>query len=334
MHVAVPISVEGQLAGVAYLSQSLQDVSAVLRDMSTRWWASVAAALVLSGVVGLLLSRAISRPLRQLTVAAGRVAEGQLDQQVPVRSRDELGRLSQAFNEMVARLRASRQMQTDFVANVSHELRTPLTSVKGMVETLRDGAVDDLRVRDRFLDTIDGETERLIRLVNDLLLLSRVDSDALALRREAADLASLARATVEQLAPQAAARKVTMRVEMAGDLPSVPVDADRITQVLLNVLDNAIKFSPLGGEVAVSLSAQGGLVRLEVRDQGPGIPADDLPRVGERFYRADRARARTAGGSGLGLAIARALVELHSGRLSIDSEVGRGTTVRLDLPLT
>ena len=159
-----------------------------MRDLRLRWLLATAIALGLSGVVGLLLSGAISRPLRRLTAAAGAVAEGEFDQQVPVRTEDELGRLSRAFNEMTARLRAARQMQVDFVANVSHELRTPLTAIKGLVETLRDGAVDDTEVRDRFLETVEDETDRLIRLVNDLLILSRADSEALNLQCEPVDL--------------------------------------------------------------------------------------------------------------------------------------------------
>jgi two-component system phosphate regulon sensor histidine kinase PhoR len=290
--------------------------------------------LLFSAVVGLLLSGAISRPVRGLTAAAGAVAAGDLDVQVPVRSRDELGRLSQSFNEMLARLRAARQMQTDFVANVSHELRTPLTSVKGLVETLQDGAVDDRLVRDRFLETIEGETNRLIRLVNDLLLLSRVDSEALSLRREEVDVAHLARAAADQFAVQAEARGLTLLVESDAAAPPAWADPDRVTQVLLNLLDNAVHYSPPGGTVSVHVAgAQERLLRVEVRDEGAGIPAEALPHVGERFYRADKARSRAQGGSGLGLAIACALVEAHGGRLSLESQVGQGTTACFTLPV-
>jgi signal transduction histidine kinase len=325
--------IEGRLAGVVYLSQPLQDLIAVLHDMRVRWWLSMAVALVLSGAAGLALSGAIARPLRQLTAAAGAVARGQLDHQVPVRSRDELGRLSQAFNDMTARLRAARQMQTDFVANVSHELRTPLTAVKGLVETLRDGAVDDFQVRDRFLGTIENETDRLIRLVNDLLLLSRVDSDALNLRPEPVDVTQLAQATVDEIMPQAEAKQLAVQVKANPDPSYAQADPDRIMQVLLNLLDNAIKYSEPGGVVNVVIGDEkDGTIQIQVRDGGIGISAGDLPHVGERFYRADKARARTHGGSGLGLAIARALVELHGGRLWVESEFGRGTTVSLLLP--
>jgi signal transduction histidine kinase len=345
--VAVPVLVENDeggeaLVGVVYLTQPLRDVNLVLGDLRERWLWSTGIALVLSGAAGLLLSRAITRPLRRLTAAAGAVAAGDFDQTVPVRTRDELGRLSRAFNDMTTRLRAARQTQTTFVANVSHELRTPLTAVKGMVETLRDGAVEDVTVRDRFLATVETETDRLIRLVNDLLVLTRADAEGLNLRREPLDLAELARVTVERLAPQAGARDVALEVRRAKDAPLAWADGDRIAQVLVNLLDNAIKYSHPGDRVIVRVtpSPEENAVAVHVIDRGIGIPAEDLDRIGQRFYRADKARVRdrTRGpgpaqsGSGLGLSIAVALVEAHGGALHIESEEGAGTTVRFTLP--
>jgi two-component system sensor histidine kinase BaeS len=333
MHLALPVLVEGKLVGAVYLSQPLKDAMAVLSDLRSRWLLSTAIALVLSGVVGLLLSGAIARPLRVLTAAAMAVARGQLDQQVPVRSRDELGRLSQAFNEMTARLHAARQMQIDFVANVSHELRTPLTAVKGLVETLRDGAVDDPEVRDRFLETVEDETDRLIRLVNDLLILSRIDSEALDLHRETVDLAHLAQATAAKLEPQLDARQIALQVEATPRSSLAWADPDRIEQVLVNLLDNAIKYSYPGSTVTLFVDkGADDMARVQVQDQGIGIPPESLPRVGERFYRADKARSRSEGGSGLGLAIARALVKVHGGHLAVESEEGQGTRVTFTLP--
>jgi two-component system phosphate regulon sensor histidine kinase PhoR len=235
---------------------------------------------------------------------------------------------------MTARLQAARQMQVDFVANVSHELRTPLTSVKGMVETLRDGAVDDPNVRDRFLATVEDETDRLIRLVNDLLTLSRADSEALNLRRERVDVAALAQEVVAQLAPQAEARELALTVGAAPGLPPAWADADRVAQVLLNLLDNALKYSRAGGRVTVRVMAKAtDELVVQVRDRGMGIPAEDLSQVGQRFYRADKARSRAGGGSGLGLAIARALVQAHDGRLWLESQEGQGTVASFTLPV-
>ncbi len=333
MYLALPILVDNQLVGVAYLSQPLDDVTTVLRDLRTRWLLSTVIALLLSGVAGLLLSRAIASPLRRLTEAASAVAQGQFDQQVPVRSRDELGRLSRVFNDMTARLQAARQMQVDFVANVSHELRTPLTAIKGMVETLRDGAVDDFEVRDRFLETVESETDRLIRLVNDLLLLSRADSEVLNLRRRSTNLAEMAQTCIDRLAHRAEARELLLKVETDPNTSLAWADPDRIEQVLVNLLDNAIKFSRPGGAVTVKVtvgSDQSALV--QVHDEGIGIPAAELPRIGQRFYRTDKARSRTEGGSGLGVAIAQALVAAHGGRLWLESQEGQGTVVSFTLP--
>jgi signal transduction histidine kinase len=224
-------------------------------------------------------------------------------------------------------------MQVDFVANVSHELRTPLTAVKGLIETLRDGAVDDPEVRDRFLETVESETDRLIRLVNDLLILSRADSEALNLQREPVDLGRLATDTVTRLIARAEAHEVILSQEVGAGIPPALADRDRIEQVLVNVLDNAIKYSRPGGVVTV----EGGegpkqMVQVRVRDEGMGIPKEELPRIGERFYRTDKARSRTEGGSGLGLAIAKALVDAHGGRLWVGSEEGEGTVVTFSLP--
>ena len=333
MVVVLPVFVEDRLLGLVYLDQPLSDVAAVLDDVRARLLLSTIIALFLSAVVGLALSQAIARPLRQLTAVAGAVAEGQFDQEVPVRSRDEIARLSRAFNDMTTRLRAARQMQTDFVADVSHELRTPLTSMKGMVETLRDGAIDDPKVRDRFLETAENETDRLIRLVNDLLLLSRVDSEALNLQRQSRDLLQLVQASVERLRPQAEARGLGLRVESDSSIPLVWIDADRIQQVLVNLLDNAIKFSQPGDMVTVKVAAgPGHSAQVQVCDQGIGIPAEDLPHIGQRFYRADKTRSRAAGGSGLGLAIAQSLVQAHGGRLWLESQAGEGTVVSFTLP--
>jgi len=331
--VAMPILNNGQTIGVAYLSQSLRNVLTVLNDLRVRLLLSTLIALALSAFVGWWLSRRITRPVQQLTTAAEAVAEGKFDQAVQVNSHDEIGRLSNTFNDMTARLQAARQMQVDFVADVSHELRTPLTSIKGTLETLRAGAVDDLEVRDRFLETVETETDRLIRLVNDLLMLSRADSASLNLSRKPTDMGRLVQALADRLAEQAQAAVRDLRIEVSID-PEVPLawaDADRIEQVLLNLMDNAIKYSRLRGRITLRVSTtKDNWVLVEVRDEGIGIPANELPRLGQRFYRVDKARSR--GGHGLGLAIAQSLINAHGGELWLESEEGVGTTASFTLP--
>jgi signal transduction histidine kinase len=329
--VAMPVLADGQLIGVAYLSQSLRDVLTVLNDLRARLLLATLIALALSAFVGWWLSRRITRPVQQLTTAAEAVAAGQFDQAVQVNSHDELGRLSHTFNDMTSRLQAARQMQIDFVADVSHELRTPLTSIKGTIETLRDGAVNDLEVRDRFLETVEIETDRLIRLVNDLLVLSRADSAALNLSRKPTNMGQLVQAVAERLAEQAQSHDLTHKISFDPDIPPAWADADRIEQVLLNLMDNAIKYSRSGGSITLRVSTtENHEVLVEVQDEGIGIPASEMPRVGQRFYRADKARSR--GGHGLGLAIAQSLIRAHGGELWLKSEEGVGTTASFTLP--
>jgi two-component system sensor histidine kinase BaeS len=331
MDVILPVEQNGQLIGLVYLSQPLGDVTAVLSDLRYRLIISMVVAAVLSGLIGLVLTQAVTRPVRCLTRAASAVAQGHLDQEVPIRSRDELGQLSRTFNDMTARLREARQMQVNFVANVSHELRTPLTSIKGYIETLRGGAVDDLAVRDTFLTTVEEETDRLIRLVNDLLLLSRLDSEALTLRREAVDLVELVSQKVEQFRIQFPQRFV-IEPRAGEDHLSAWGDRDRIAQILFNLLDNAVKYSPPDSLITVTIQPGPDELTVRIRDNGIGIPTQDLPYMGQRFYRTDKARSRAHGGSGLGLAIARSLVQAQEGSLWIESQEGAGTTVSFTLP--
>ena len=309
-------------------------IIAVLADLRARLLVSATISLVLSALVGLILARAIARPVRELTRAAHQLAQGDFNysEDLDARATDELGDLARAFRSMSSDLQRTLQARTDLVSNVSHELRTPLTAIKGLVETLRDGAVDDLGARDKFLASIEGETDRLIRLVNDLLILSRADSQVLTLRRERFNLVDLARASADELAASAAAHRVSLVV--AGDATQVYADADRIRQVLVNLLDNAIRYSPSGETVRVNISSATEGVVVSVQDHGPGIPAAEQARVFERFYRADKSRVRDphgSGGAGLGLAIAQTIVEAHGGQIALDSREGQGTTVRFTL---
>ncbi len=333
IYVAVPLRRDQDIIGAVYLGQPLSDVAAVLADLRLRLLISAAVALLLSALVGLLLARAIARPVRELTLAANHLAEGNFDYPVDLRAAGELGELARAFRSMSGDLRRTLQMRTDLVSNVSHELRTPLTAIKGLIETLRDGAVNDLNARDQFLASIEGETDRLIRLVNDLLILSRTDSQALALHREWFDIAELAAGCAEELRPAAAAQRVALLVD--GTATQVHADPDRIRQVLVNLLDNAIRYSPSGEAVRIGIAAAAGGVAVSVQDRGPGIPEAEQARVFERFYRVSKSRERDVrggAGAGLGLAIAQALVQAHGGQIELTSRVGQGTTVTFILP--
>jgi signal transduction histidine kinase len=368
LFVSVPVWMEEQIAGVIYLSQPLHDIALVLSDLRNRLLYASALALPLSALVGLVLARTISRPVQSLTAAAKQLSVGDFDYPIETAGGDELGRLSRTFANMRDRLQAVEKMRSQFVSDVSHELRTPLTSIKGLVETLRDGAVDDPEVRDRFLTSVENETDRLIRLVNDLLILSRTDAQAQNLPQATADVSQVIQATLEKLRPQLE----TLGIKLQDELPDTPLvvhaEPDRIEQILIILFDNAMKHTPTGGEIHVagypmevdetgfivpkSLPQQetfnfpphsiGKWAVVSISDTGEGIPPEDMPHIFERFYRADHSRSRDRGGSGLGLSIAKAMVEAHEGHIWLmspssisESNLERpGTSATFSLPIS
>lgn len=231
----------------------------------------------------------------------------------------------------VTDLRQSERLRRELTANVSHELRTPLTSIKGFAETLLAGAMADEETRRRFLTIIDSEADRLVKLVDDLMDLSRLESKRVALELRAVDVGELVSQTVDKLRPLAESANLDLHEETPRGIV-VSADADRLEQVVTNLIDNALKYTPAGGRIDVAVYAQNGEVALSVSDTGRGIPPEDLPRVFERFYRSDRSRTRVSGGTGLGLAIAKHIVEAHGGHISVRSRLNEGTTFVVTLP--
>jgi two-component system phosphate regulon sensor histidine kinase PhoR len=252
---------------------------------------------------------------------------------VPLRlGREEIGAVMVVHD--VTELRRLEQVRTEFVANVSHELRTPLTAIQGYLETLLSGALEEGDNARRFLEVVFRHTERLGRLLNDLTDLSNIELGKVSLRLEATALAEVVESVLTIIRPRAESGKVGLIAALPGALPLVVADHDRLAQILINLVDNAVKYTPAGGRVTVAAREAGGeRVEVSVRDTGVGIPSSDLPRITERFYRVDKARSRELGGTGLGLAIVKHLVIAHGGELAIDSELGKGTTVRFTLPV-
>ena len=234
----------------------------------------------------------------------------------------------------VTRLKKLERIRTDFVANVTHEIRTPLTAIIGFVETLQQGAVDDRQKARAFLQTIHENAQRLNRLVDDLLILSGIELGETKLHLEQLVMEDLLDHALAVVATRVAEKKIMIIKEIPKDLPPVRADRDRLVQILLNILDNAVKFTQPGGKVAVTASpGTEGYLTVRIADTGVGIPKGEIPRLGERFYRADKTRSRELGGTGLGLAIVKHLMKAHQGRMTIDSTLGRGTTVSLHFPI-
>ncbi|MCL6448177.1 MAG: phosphate regulon sensor histidine kinase PhoR [Armatimonadetes bacterium] len=225
------------------------------------------------------------------------------------------------------------EMRSEFVANVSHELRTPLTSLRGYLETLLDGAIEDPAATRRFLEIMNKETERLTRLVDDLLDLSKIEERRVVHRWQPVQLVENINRVVTMFRPQANEKNLELTAEVPADLPAVHGDPDMLTQVLINLVDNAVKYTPAGGKVTIRAGTAGGDVRVSVEDTGIGIPPESLPRIFERFYRVDKARSRELGGIGVGLAIVKHIIRAHGGKTYVESAVGKGSTFSFTLPV-
>jgi signal transduction histidine kinase len=286
----------------------------------------VAAAALLAAV---LLSQQLVAPLRQLTAAAEAMSSGDLSQRVDVRTGDEVGDLALAFNRMAGDLQVAEVQRRQMTADIAHELRNPLSVIRGNLEAIFDGIYPaDIE----HLTPIYEETLLLQRLVEDLRLLSLADAGQLELIRSDVDVEQLLSGVAESAQAVAQDRGITLHVETPEEPLVVDGDADRLRQVVGNLVSNALRYTPAGGAVTLSARRADHRVRFAVTDTGPGIPAEDLSHVFDRFYRGDAARDRTSGGSGLGLAIARALVEAHGGTIEIESTVGQGATFLVELP--
>jgi two-component system sensor histidine kinase BaeS len=292
---------------------------------------AAAAAAVTAVAVSWFVARRVTGTVRGLAGASAALAAGSLDTRMPVTGEDEVGALARSFNEMAARLEQTEQRRRELLSDVAHELRTPLATIDGYLEAVDDGVMQaDVRV----LASVRGEVQRLTRLADDLQRVSRAEERQLDLhlsRVAPQELVETARAAA---APAYADKGVRLSTATGDAVPAVQVDPDRLGEVLANLLENALRHTPGGGSVTLGAHANGNsTVELAVSDSGDGIAAEHLPRVFERFYRADRARDRAGGGSGIGLAIAKAIVEAHGGRISAESAgPGRGATFRVALP--
>jgi signal transduction histidine kinase len=291
--------------------------------------------LILSVLLAGLISRSVARPIQQTAAAARAIADGDYDQQLPLGGPTEVRELATSFNQMARQVKASHRAQRDFVANVSHDLKTPLTSIQGFSQAILDGTVADTAETQRAASIIHQEAGRMRRMVDDLLLLARMDAGELQLARQTVDLAQLLAGCITRMEARAHQGGVVLRLTTPpAGIPPITGDGDRLVQLFTNLLDNALKHTPAGGQVTATTELANREVVISVADTGPGIPPEHLPRVFERFYQVDRSRARSqTSGVGLGLAICKELAEAHGGRISVESVVGVGTRFSVYLPL-
>ena len=449
MYVAVPISHQGEVLGIARVSLPLTAVESLVHRVTVSIIAATAIAALLGILAAWVIARITTRPIRKLTIASRKIASGELEQKITIEARDEVGELAHAFNEMSSKLKEMvetisgdrarlatildnmadgvimtdiegnismannaagklfeikntdmanrhlievvrdheidevlklclktaetqsaqyesgtskrylrviaipiahdelsdslllfqdltelRNLQTtrrELIGNISHEFRTPLAGIKAMVETLRDGAVDDKKVARDFLTRMDDEVERLTQIVAELTEFSRIETGKAELSLEPVNLNLLIEEVIIQLNHQVERQQLSVDKKFAADLRSVQADKERVRQVVVNLIHNAIKFTSPGGKITVATQAHGGSVTVDISDTGIGIAKNDLPHIFERFYKVDR--ARSGGGTGMGLAIAKHVVEAHGGKIRVQSEEGKGSTFSFSLSL-
>lgn len=339
---AVPSAFERHMSAMAEMMQgnpTLMNMDlfanfrlAVTEALSVATLAALLAAILLS----VFVSRQVVAPVRELMSASQRIANGNYDERVHVAGdiasgeQDELGQLALTFNRMAAQLERTEEIRRQLIGDVAHELRTPLTTIKGSMEGLIDGV---LPADDETYLNVYKEVDRLQRLVNDLQDLSRVEAGAFEMHRRSVKLVSVVESVSDRLGRQFEEKGVKLFAAIPADLPPVSGDEDRLIQVLLNLVGNALQYTPPGGRVQVSAQQENGEVRVAVVDNGIGISAEHLPHLFTRFYRVDRSRSRVGGGSGIGLTIARHLVEAHGGRIWVHSEgLGQGSAFYFTLP--
>jgi signal transduction histidine kinase len=335
MYVAVPVADgTGRVAAVVRTAIPLTHVRQVIRLIYLQIGLGGLAVAVLAAFAGLVVYRRMSRPLEAIRLGAERLARGELDARLEVSDSGEAARLAEALNRMAERLRRLETVRQEFVANVSHELKTPITSIKGFVETLLDGAAENPHDARKFLEIVSRHADRLNSIIGDLLLLSRIEQGGdRALEFGEVRLREVLRAAVEACAGKAAAKDISVYLECPTEL-AVRANPPLLEQAVVNLIDNAVKYSEPGAPVHVEGAAgdEGGGAVILVRDRGPGIAPEHLPRLGERFYRVDKARSRQIGGTGLGLAIVKHIAQAHGGRVTIESRPGEGSVFRIHLP--
>jgi len=305
---------------------------------------SLAGVLLLFGAgiavsFGAFVSASLARGLRRVERAAERLASGDLSARAEIDGRDEVARLAMTFNHMADELemmaRKQHEVDTlrrDLIAWTSHDLRTPLTSIRVIVEALADSVIEDPDMIQRYLNSIRSDVASLNSLIDDLFELAQLDAGGLTFDKVTVSLSDLVSDVLERMRVLAEQRRVRLEGQVSPQVDPVAIDPQKIERVLTNLIGNAIRHTPEGGRVTIDAQRQNGSVRVSVSDTGEGIPADDLPRVFDRFYRGERSRSRSKGGAGLGLAIAKGIVEAHGGSIEVASAAGQGSTFTFTLP--
>ncbi|HMM22477.1 MAG TPA: ATP-binding protein [Selenomonadales bacterium] len=338
--VAVPLArQDGTVSGTVMINTPIEEIDNFLQNIYKYLGYAGVVAILVAVVLAAYMARGIVRPLRAMQETAAALAQGKYDRRVKVTTGDEVGDLGQSLNslandlgEYVRRMEVTDKMRRDFVANVSHELRTPLTIMRGYNQALQDGTVTDPGQVKKYHRVMGDEILRLEKLIAELLDLSQLQASGAGLEVEEISLAEVVDNVSTLLKQKSEEKGVTLLTQIEPVVPPIQGDGDRLTQMVLILMDNALKFTPAGGQITATVTAANGGIALSVADTGAGIAVEDLPHIWERFYKADR--SRSSGGAGLGLAIARQIIDLHGATVKVDSACGEGTTFTVRFPIT
>ncbi len=331
LYVAVPAIVHNRIVGAILVSVSINDIYIELSHINQN--------LILISVVSILLIALISfifldfsfKPLERFTKAINNMTKGDFKQKIEINTNDEFKSMADAFNAMIMKLDQVDKQRNEFVANVSHELRTPISSIKLLSESLLHQDEDNIHIYKEFMEDIAAEADRLNNIILELLALVDLDKEKLHINYKLTYINFLLEKIVNRMRPLAEKKKMKLTLKLDEKI-QIKVDSEKIQQAIINIIDNAIKYTPEGGKVKVSLYSQGKWCFIEIKDNGIGIPEKEINQIFDRFYRVDKARSRKTGGTGLGLSISKQIVSLHQGAIEVESSVGKGSVFYIKIP--
>lgn len=330
MSVAIPIEVDGKIIGAVAAHRAVEDFGGGINTIERQVFSPLIISMLFAFFLVFVLSRHIVKPIREISKAAGELSRGNLDYRVKPRNDDELGELALSFNKMAEELKLQDGLRNTFIANVSHELRTPLASMQGFVQGMLDRAIEE-EDRDKYLEIVLNETKRMNTLISDLLDLAKVESGKFPLELGEFDINELVRQCIIMFEQRIEDKHLNVSILLSEEKMIVWAERDRISQVITNLVDNAVKFSSDGGELKIWTNSSVDKVYVHISDTGEGIPKEDEPYIFERFYKADKSHSRNKPGTGIGLSIVKRIITQHGEKISLTNDPGHGATFTFTL---
>ncbi len=331
LYVAVPIIVQDNVEGVVFISSSLEEIYIQTEDVLKRYLVFSLMIILVTALISLIFAHYMANPIEKLTYSINKIYHGNMEQKVLIAGNDELSNLGKAFNLMSTKLSQVDKQRKEFVASVSHELRTPLSAMKILSESLLHQEDVKPELYREFLKDIDSEVDRLNNIIEDLLSLVDMDQEKLQLNYEVVSLNKLISGVIHSLKPLAKKNDININLHKSKDV-NIDIDKSKIQQALMNIISNGIKYTHKGGKINIWVYSENDFSVIKIVDNGMGIPGESIPFIFDKFYRVDKARSRNTGGTGLGLSITKQIIELHQGRIIVESKVDEGTSFYIKIP--